>query len=542
MTRTQILILASALLLIGLFGWQSAIELRAEEPRRAIVSIEMYLTGNFIVPEINGWSYYNKPPVFNWIMAGFFWLFGSMEEWVVRLPSLLSIVALSVIHYFFSKKYVSQRVALYSAFFYATAAEVLLYGAVNTGEIDPFYSLLVYLQMLALFHFHQQGRFWPMFLLSYALMALGFLVKGIPSIAFQGLTIIAMAIYHRSWKILFHPAQFAGLALFFALCTAYFYPYSQQDDLVGFLVRQYKEASQRTGLETPPLETLSQTLLFPLQLAKLLLPWSLLSIFLFRRNTFKMLRQNPLVLFSALFFIANIPIYWISGDFKPRYYYMFFPFLLLIFCWFFERNKEAMPGSRKAFRIFMKGFASLVPVLFIILLFIPEMQVVDDLALRVAAMTALGLLVAVLMWKSSQTLAVSILLMAVLRLGLNLFYMPAWQADPNVAYARSTVAEILKITGTERVYLYGKPYKFVSDASLGPFTFDKVELTTAPIITYRIPYYLSRSNKKVMTFTEDLIMGEYHLAPESMIEGRDLEILYRIRDPWKKVDYALVKP
>ncbi len=542
MANNRILILASLLLIIGLFGWQSAIELRAEEPRRAIVSIEMFLTGEYIVPHINGWSYYNKPPVFNWVMAACFWLFGSMSEWVVRLPSLLSLVTLATVHYFFSRRYLSQKVALLSAFFYLTAAEVLLYGAVNSGEIDPFYALLAYLQVMVLFHFHQRRRWYAMFLISYFFVALGFLVKGLPSIAFQGLTLVGMAVYHRQWKILFHPAHFAGLGFFLLVSAAYFYPYALQDDLPGFLVRQYKEAAMRTGLETSSSDTFWQSLTFPLQMAKLLLPWSLLAVFMFQKKFRSKLRNNPLLAFSALFIVVNIPVYWISGDFKPRYYYMFFPFILLLLSWFYQDAAERMGWARKLTHSLLAVMACLLPLGFIILLFIPAMTVVPDLSMRVFAMSALGLLAAVIFFRAKSKLIAMVLVMAVARLGLNLFYMPAWQADKNVAYARQRVSEILQITGDEKVYLYGEPYVFSSDASLGPLTFEKVELTTAPIISYRIPYYLSRSNRQVMTFTEELKAGEYHLAPADMIDSSRFEVLYRIDDPWQKKEYLLIRP
>ena len=54
--------------------------LHFEEPRRAIVALEMELTGNWWVPKINGEYYYNKPPVYNWLLIGLYKVFG-YEEW-----------------------------------------------------------------------------------------------------------------------------------------------------------------------------------------------------------------------------------------------------------------------------------------------------------------------------------------------------------------------------------------------------------------------------------------------------------------------------
>ncbi|MDZ7847762.1 MAG: hypothetical protein U5L96_13900 [Owenweeksia sp.] len=120
--------------------------------------------------------------------------------------------------------------------------------------------------------------------LLYFLLTLGFLTKGIPSLAFQALTLLAMVFYERKWRWLISLPHLAGIALMLALGGTYFYLYGLQDDVMGFLVRQFKEASQRTGLETNAMDTLWQSLSFPLLMAKLLLPWSLLAVFFLKKG------------------------------------------------------------------------------------------------------------------------------------------------------------------------------------------------------------------------------------------------------------------
>ena len=64
-------------------------QLGAEEPRRAIISIEMQESGNYIKATQMGEEYINKPVLFNWILCGMMWITGSSSEWVLRLPSLI---------------------------------------------------------------------------------------------------------------------------------------------------------------------------------------------------------------------------------------------------------------------------------------------------------------------------------------------------------------------------------------------------------------------------------------------------------------------
>ena len=43
-------------------------ELRGEESRRAVVTMEMIFTDHYLAPTLHGLPYYNKPPVFNWVV------------------------------------------------------------------------------------------------------------------------------------------------------------------------------------------------------------------------------------------------------------------------------------------------------------------------------------------------------------------------------------------------------------------------------------------------------------------------------------------
>ncbi len=52
-----------------------------EEPRRALVAMEMMYSGDYIHTTIHGAAYYNKPPLFNWlVVAGWFAYFHYTES------------------------------------------------------------------------------------------------------------------------------------------------------------------------------------------------------------------------------------------------------------------------------------------------------------------------------------------------------------------------------------------------------------------------------------------------------------------------------
>ncbi|MBO6518174.1 MAG: glycosyltransferase family 39 protein, partial [Bacteroidia bacterium] len=90
-------LMVEALLVIGvtiaLFHGLGMMPLSADEPIRALVAADMAINGNYIAPKLNGEVYLNKPPLYNWMLLGFFKVFNSYSEWVVRLPSILSLLA-----------------------------------------------------------------------------------------------------------------------------------------------------------------------------------------------------------------------------------------------------------------------------------------------------------------------------------------------------------------------------------------------------------------------------------------------------------------
>ena len=74
----------------GLFIKLGHQPLYLEEPRRALIALEMIYNDNYIVPTEFGEYYYKKPPVWNWIIIGSYNLFNNYSEYSVRFFSTIS--------------------------------------------------------------------------------------------------------------------------------------------------------------------------------------------------------------------------------------------------------------------------------------------------------------------------------------------------------------------------------------------------------------------------------------------------------------------
>src|SRR6185503_4314268 len=81
------------LLLVALVVLGAGIGLRdpwpADEPRFALIARDMVESGQWFFPRVAGVLYPDKPPVFFWLIAAFYWLTGSLRL-AFLLPSLLA--------------------------------------------------------------------------------------------------------------------------------------------------------------------------------------------------------------------------------------------------------------------------------------------------------------------------------------------------------------------------------------------------------------------------------------------------------------------
>lgn len=59
----------------------------ADEGQRAAPPAEMLRSGDFLMPVLNGRPYLAKPPLSYWVVAGFYHVTGTINEWTARIPT-----------------------------------------------------------------------------------------------------------------------------------------------------------------------------------------------------------------------------------------------------------------------------------------------------------------------------------------------------------------------------------------------------------------------------------------------------------------------
>jgi 4-amino-4-deoxy-L-arabinose transferase-like glycosyltransferase len=138
-----LIIFAWALLYLPGLGTR---ELQGEEARRVLPGRTMLQTGDFMVPRSGGRVYNRKPPLTNWVSAAAITLTGRMNEWTVRLPSTLVLLALALVAWFALKGWLGEPTALLTALILLTNIGFLEKGRLI--EIEALYFCLYGMALL----------------------------------------------------------------------------------------------------------------------------------------------------------------------------------------------------------------------------------------------------------------------------------------------------------------------------------------------------------------------------------------------------------
>lgn len=535
------LILVLGLLLAGYFFSNNTIGLRAEEPRRAVVGMEALLGENALVPAIHGEPYYNKPPVYNWVLATSFLLHDSFSMGAVRFPGVLSLWFIAALLFLLVKKYEGEKTALFASLIFLTFGDLIFYGAVNAGEIDLFYALLIFLQVFSVFYFHQKRQLLYLFLFSYFFAAVGTLTKGLPSVAFQGLTVLAYLAWLRDWKALLSWKHLAGILLYTVLVGGYFLAYSQYGDAMAFMLNLWSESSSKSANNAQAESILKAIYSFPLQLLQITLPWSIFFIWAKKVKW----KHSPLAVFSLVFIAANIWIYWISPDLRNRYLYAFFPFVAILIAQIISKLTQTEKFDFRLSRI-AAVLALAIGVAFAILPFLELLPPESISLVSFVGCSFVFLAIATFQFLFPRNGFLHFaLILAFLRVSYNVSILPAQAADSKSLYYQSQVEKLLKVSTDQSIYWTGTPYSFQPEIAFGGKSLMRDSIMTPPLLAYQIPYYFTLSTNSRLLYQPDPDANTWLLGEKQYALNHNGVIHFEFLDKWTQntlVLYQVEKP
>jgi 4-amino-4-deoxy-L-arabinose transferase-like glycosyltransferase len=450
-------ILACLLLLPALLINLGLLTFIDDEAIRALVALEMKWSGNYITPTLHGEYYYNKPPLFNWILLVFFELFGKVDEFTARIPTVLALLGYaSSVFFVFRRHYGSER-ALLIAFMLITCGRILFWDSM-LALIDCTFSWVIFGMFMTVYHFFEQGRWTVLFLGTYLLGAIGFLLKGLPAVVFVGLTLSGYFLFRGALRRLLSWQHFWGVLVFVVVIGLYYGIYLQFNTLDTVFQTLFSESSKRTVVNYGLGSTLVHLFTFPFEMVYHFFPWSLMGIYLVDRGVLERIRQHRFTVFLAVAVLTNIWVYWSSPEVYPRYLLMFVP---LVFGILLDLHVWHVARGTRHIRIFLGILVAMVGSFFaaaFLPFFLDRLQIVPDWALK---SILLGVASGLAFWKMTRNVSVlgmpmAIIALLLFRVGFNWFVLPDRNAHDFGKLCRESSLFVGKSYREARMKVYKK--------------------------------------------------------------------------------------
>ncbi len=423
-----------------------------DEATRANVALEMMYSGNYMVPTINGEFYYNKPPLFNWIQIIFMKLTGSTSELSLRLPVVLSLIFFSLTIYQTQKREGGRVVALFSALAFLTCGRILIYDSLR-GLIDITFSWVIYLMFWTIYTYGKRKKFLALFIITYVLAALAFLMKGLPALVFLGITLLAYFTYTRQFIKLFSLAHLAGFGFLVLIIGSYFLAYSQHNSLIVYFETLWSESSKRTFLDNSLWQSIKHLFLFPVDFVYHFLPWTALIFVFFLRDARRLIRKNEFSTFSLLIFVFNILVYWVSPAIFPRYLFMFLPLLFFVLFHIYIYSVESF-FIKRIFHPLVIFMASLISLLIVLAPIIANRELYSQFYLKYFLILVLTSPLVFLLIKPKQKILLLVGFLLIARIAFNFFVLPDRLASGTALYQKNGAIVAGELTRSEPLYVY----------------------------------------------------------------------------------------
>ncbi len=444
-----------ALMIPALFINLGLLPFYSDEPVRGLVSLEMILSKNYWIPHMGGELYYNKLPLYNWILAAVFLLAGDVSELTLRLPTIFFLFVFAFTMYYFARRFLlSKEKSILLTLVFITSGDVLFWDSL-IGLIDMCFSWISFLNFMLIYHYFKKQEYSKLFFISYLLTIAGFMMKGLPALVYQFIALLAIFAINRKFYKLFLPSHFLAAGMFFIFHISYFFIYSLSHDPWPYIRQIWLESSSKSAIDHSMLKTFQRALLFPFEFIYKFFPWTIFIIFLFRKKTIGFIRANLFLNYISVVFIGVFLLYWFSPETKSRYLLMIMPLFFMVLLHFYSRAEREGHIYQRILSIFFMVFALLTTAGFLVLPHLQETKGIHNSLLKSIILFASALILVFILFKhKKQYLLVSILLLLLIRIGFNWFYLPYRHKLMNNEISKIMAIKAAAITKKEPVYVY----------------------------------------------------------------------------------------
>ncbi|HOB65756.1 glycosyltransferase family 39 protein [Ottowia sp.] len=195
-----------------------------DEGRYAEISRWMLVSGDWLVPRLNGLPFFHKPPLLHWLQASAMGVLGA-HAWAARLVPAAAAGLMLAGLYVASRRLVGEPLARRAALMLALSAGFLLGGQYINHDmlVASWIASAIWCFALAFLQAGDGGRphaGWAR--AGFVCCGLGILTKGLIGVALPGLVLFVWLSLARRWRQVPRLPWLSGLALFAAIAVPWF--------------------------------------------------------------------------------------------------------------------------------------------------------------------------------------------------------------------------------------------------------------------------------------------------------------------------------
>lgn len=294
-----------------------------DEPVYAETPKEMILYNEFVSPRIYGEYWYDKPPMYYWLVAASYQVFG-VNDFAARFPSAILAVLCVGALYCFVRKIINARAGLISAFVLATSIEFFYLGKAAVTDI----TLTLFLTLSLLCFIRQK------YYLFYAFTGLATLTKGPIGLFFPVVIVFLYLLISRNLSEIKRMKVFSGSIVFMIIAAPWYFMMYQlhgSDFINTFL--GFHNVTRFTSPEHP------SGVLWYYYLPVLIIgffPWSAVLLQSVYKTLFGQCSQFKALLFFNIWAATVFLFFSISQTKLVSYILPMFPALSIIVGWYID--------------------------------------------------------------------------------------------------------------------------------------------------------------------------------------------------------------
>jgi 4-amino-4-deoxy-L-arabinose transferase-like glycosyltransferase len=335
-----------------------------DEGMHAAIAQTMSLSGDWVTPKFNGEAFLDKPPLFNWLTAIAFRLFGN-NEFAARLPAALSALASVLLCYGIGRELYSRRTGLLAGAILATSLEFA--AMARTVQYDVpfalFTTLALFAYILAMRERRPTQRYWVLF---YLAAGLAVLTKGPLGVVLVGVAVAAHLVATRSARAWLRALNPAGILIFFAITVPWYVlmELANPGYIHYFIIQQHVgnvlgEIGEHVARHPEPVYYYIPVFIVAMLPWSLTLPQSVYSALKYREA--RVARADILL---VAFFAGSLLVLSAATSKLANYLVPVLPVAAVLIGRYWDRLFDARPGTRDLSQIILFGSLFLILVVF----------------------------------------------------------------------------------------------------------------------------------------------------------------------------------